>query len=126
MVQPTPASTAAPAPSRTARSTLQRAPATGACGAVAARDAASAAPVRRRRCGAQGDEAGRNRSDTGAGEQAGALLALGDVTDQRQHPAPLVDRDAAVLLSRTVEPADGGAFEGDDGSDVAPSLDRVR
>lgn len=41
----------------------------------------------------------------------GAVLALGDVTDQRQHLALLVDRDAAVLLSRTVEPADGGAFK---------------
>jgi hypothetical protein len=47
-----------------------------------------------------------------------AVLALGDVTDQRQHFALLVDRDAAVLLSRRVEPADGGAFKGADGSDL--------
>ena len=46
------------------------------------------------------------------------MSAPGDVTNQRRHLALLVHGDAAVLLSRTVEPADGGAFKGADGSDL--------
>src|SRR5580704_4447909 len=49
---------------------------------------------------------------------AGTVRALGDVADQRQHLALLVDGDAAMLLGRAVEPADGGAGEGTDGSDL--------
>jgi hypothetical protein len=50
--------------------------------------------------------------------QAGTVLAFGDITDQRQHLALLVYRDAAVLLGRAVEPANGGAFEAADGGDL--------
>jgi hypothetical protein len=57
--------------------------------------------------------------------QDGAVLALGDVADQRQYLALLADRDATVLLSRAVELADGGAFEGADGSDLG-SLQPLR
>ena len=49
---------------------------------------------------------------------AGTVLALGDVTDQRQHLALLVNWDAAILLSHGIEPADSGAGEGADGSDL--------
>jgi hypothetical protein len=49
---------------------------------------------------------------------AGAVRALGNVTDQRQHVALLVDWHAAILLGRAVEPADGGAGEGADGCDL--------
>jgi hypothetical protein len=42
----------------------------------------------------------------------------GAVADQRQHLALLVNRDAAVLLRRPVEPADGRALERADGGDL--------
>jgi hypothetical protein len=50
--------------------------------------------------------------------QDGAVLALGDISDERQQLALLVDHDAAVILGRAVEPADGGVLEGADGSDL--------
>jgi len=43
--------------------------------------------------------------------QDGTVLVLGDVTDQREHLALLVDRDAAELPGRPVEPANGGPLE---------------
>jgi hypothetical protein len=50
--------------------------------------------------------------------QAGTVLTLGDITDQRQHLALFANRDAAVLLRRPVEPADGRALKGADGGDL--------
>jgi MFS family permease len=50
--------------------------------------------------------------------QARAVPVLGDVTDQRQHLALLLNRDAAGVLGHMVEPADGGALKAADGSDL--------
>jgi hypothetical protein len=47
-----------------------------------------------------------------------AVLALGEVTYQRQQLALLVHRDTPVLLGRGVKPTDNGALEGADGSDL--------
>ena len=50
--------------------------------------------------------------------QDGAVLALGDISDERQQLALLVHRNAAVIPGRTVEPADDGVLEGADGSEL--------
>src|ERR1700733_5652349 len=50
--------------------------------------------------------------------QDGAVLALGDITDQREQLALLRPLDTAGVLGRAVEPADGGVLEGTDGGDL--------
>ena len=50
--------------------------------------------------------------------QDGAVLALGDIADQREQLALLRHLDTAVVLGRAVEPADGGVLEGADGGDL--------
>jgi len=49
--------------------------------------------------------------------QHGAVLALGDIAEQRQQLALLVNLEA-VVPGRGVEPADGGVLEGADGCDL--------
>ena len=52
------------------------------------------------------------------GAAGGTVLALGDITDQRQHLALLVNGDRAELPGRTVEPTDGGMPEAADRGDL--------
>jgi hypothetical protein len=53
-------------------------------------------------------------------------MALGDIAEQRQQLAVLVNLDAAVVSGRTAEPADGGMLNGADGSDLRRRFQMLR